>query len=104
MLSLSVNSVTKQTTGVFSVFATVGGRPMYVTLDTGADQVSCIDENSLKYGEGTPYTLQPLSVSQGLITAGSEPLPCSGVVILPVRLRANQGPTREVDVVFHVVR
>ena len=103
MLSRAVNSVNKPNTGVFSMFAVVGGIPMMVTLDTGADQVSCIDENALQHGYGVlPYKLLP--TSDGLVSAGSQPLVCTGMVMLPIRLDTVNDGIKEMDVMFHVVR
>ena len=98
--------------GVYSCQGFLGGArgvPVVCTLDTGADHVSCISEETFR---SLPPAVQKWGyydeshgggVEQALVSAGGHLLTVLGLCVLPLRMKSNGG-LKEMDVNLHIVR
>jgi hypothetical protein len=103
-LSMAVNSVKHAEAGVFSVQVWVGGRKTIATLDSGADQVSCLNDDHFQWMAAMGLGRWKLEQNpERLVSAGGASLECRGTIILPVRMLSTGG-WKEMDVCFHVVK
>ena len=89
--------------GVFICQGALDGITVVCTMDTGADHVSCLSEETFLRLDPEIQRRCISTAEQALVSAGGHQLTVMGVCTLRLRLKSNGG-TKETDVYFHIVR
>ena len=107
-----IGMVQPHVAGVFTCQGFLGGASgvsLVCTLDTGADRVSCVSEETFR---SLPPAVQKrgyhdestgTNVEQALVSAGGHLLTVLGLCALPLRMKSNGG-LKEMDVHLHIIR